>query len=194
MVAQLKSPLPAWIVLPLLFVGTVAVVTTWGTDSLWLGLATALIGALAVAWYCERTLRGLVGAIAQIARGDRSGAHPGRRARRQRGRRDPRPYERHRPVQRHDAESAAREALAAPSERIGNVADQADGPIALPHRPGIEVGSVRIHVPADVRVARHAIALLVTTGARRQIASCRLAVLQEPEWLGRVERDIEIRA
>ena len=78
MVAQLKSPLPAWIVLPLLFVGTVAVVTTWGTGSLWLGLATALIGALAVAWYCERTLHGLVGAIAQIARGDRYAVLPGR--------------------------------------------------------------------------------------------------------------------
>ena len=78
MVAQLKSPLPAWIVLPLLFVGTVAVVTTWGTGSLWLGLATALIGALAVAWYCEHTLRGLVGAIAQIARGDRYAVLPGR--------------------------------------------------------------------------------------------------------------------
>ncbi len=78
MVAQLKNPLPAWIVLPLLFVGTVAVVTTWGTGSLWLGLATALIGALAVAWYCERTLRGLIGAIAQIARGDRYAALPGR--------------------------------------------------------------------------------------------------------------------
>ena len=70
---------------------SIAVVTTWGTGSLWLGLATALIGALAVALYCERTLRGLVGAIAQIARGDRYAAlpepHPGRRAGRQRGRR-----------------------------------------------------------------------------------------------------------
>ena len=33
--------------------------TTWGTGSLWLGLAVALIGAIAVAWYCERTLRAL---------------------------------------------------------------------------------------------------------------------------------------
>jgi urea ABC transporter urea binding protein len=78
MVAQFKSPLPAWIVLPLMSVGVVAVVTTWGTGSLWLGLATALIGALAVAFYCERTLRGLVGAIAQIARGDRYAALPDR--------------------------------------------------------------------------------------------------------------------
>jgi urea transport system substrate-binding protein len=78
MVAQFKSPLPAWIVLPLMSVGVVAVVTTWGTGSLWLGLATALIGALAVACYCERTLRGLVGAIAQIARGDRYAALPDR--------------------------------------------------------------------------------------------------------------------
>src|SRR5487761_50737 len=78
MVAHLKSPLPAWIVLPLIFACAVAVVTTWGTGSLWLGLATALIGALAVAWYAERTLRGLIGAIAQIARGDRYAALPAR--------------------------------------------------------------------------------------------------------------------
>ncbi len=78
MVAQFRSPLPAWIVLPLIFVDVIAVVTTWGTGSLWLGLATALVGALAVAFYCERTLRGLVGAIAQIARGDRYAALPGR--------------------------------------------------------------------------------------------------------------------
>ena len=50
MVANFKSPLPAWIVLPLLFVGVVAVLTTWGTGSLWLGLAAALVGAIAVAW------------------------------------------------------------------------------------------------------------------------------------------------
>jgi len=78
MVAHLKSPLPAWIVLPLIFACAVAVVTTWGTGSLWLGLATTLIGALAVAWYAERTLRGLIGAIAQIARGDRYAALPAR--------------------------------------------------------------------------------------------------------------------
>ena len=76
MVEKFKNPLPAWIVLPLLFVGAVAVVTTWGTGNLWLGLAIALIGALAVAWYCERTLRVFVAAIAQIARGDRYAALP----------------------------------------------------------------------------------------------------------------------
>ncbi len=78
MVADFKKPLPAWILLPLIFVCAVAVMTTWGTGSLWLGLATALIGALAVTLYCERTLRGLVGAIAQIARGDRYAALPER--------------------------------------------------------------------------------------------------------------------
>ncbi len=76
MVEKFKNPLPAWIVLPLLFVSAVAVVTTWGTGNLWLGLAIALIGALAVAWYCERTLRVFVAAIAQIARGDRYAALP----------------------------------------------------------------------------------------------------------------------
>ncbi|MFZ0374794.1 MAG: hypothetical protein WAL39_15960, partial [Xanthobacteraceae bacterium] len=76
MVAKFKSPLPAWIVLPLLFVGAVAVLTTWGTGNLWLGLAVALVGAIAVAWYCERTLRRFVAAIAQIARGDRYTALP----------------------------------------------------------------------------------------------------------------------
>ena len=76
MVAKFKSPLPAWIVLPLLFVGAVAVLTTWGTGNLWLGLAVALVGAIAVAWYCERTLRRFVAAIGQIARGDRYAALP----------------------------------------------------------------------------------------------------------------------
>jgi len=76
MVAKFKSPLPAWIVAPLLFVGAVAVLTTWGTGRLWLGLAVALVGAIAVAWYCERTLRGFVAAIGQIARGDRYAALP----------------------------------------------------------------------------------------------------------------------
>jgi urea transport system substrate-binding protein len=76
MVAKTKNPLPAWIVLPLLFVGTIAVLTTWGTGDLWLGLAVALVGAVAVAWYCERTLRRFVAAIAQIARGDRYAALP----------------------------------------------------------------------------------------------------------------------
>jgi urea transport system substrate-binding protein len=71
MVAKFKSPLPAWIVLPLAFAGGVAVVTTWGTGSLWIGLAVAFIGSVAVAWYCERTLRTFVAAIGQIARGDR---------------------------------------------------------------------------------------------------------------------------
>ncbi|MGA7789980.1 MAG: methyl-accepting chemotaxis protein, partial [Xanthobacteraceae bacterium] len=78
MVAEFKSPLPAWIVLPLIFVCAVAVVTTRGTGSLWLGLATALVGTLAVSWYCERTLRGVIGAIAQIAHGDRYAALPAR--------------------------------------------------------------------------------------------------------------------
>jgi urea transport system substrate-binding protein len=73
-----KSPLPAWIVLPFLFAAIVAVLATWGTGSLLLGLATAAVGAASAAWWCERTLRAVVGAIAQIARGDRYAALPSR--------------------------------------------------------------------------------------------------------------------
>jgi len=76
MVVKFKSPLPAWIVLPLTFSSGVAVVTTWGTGNLWIGLAIALIGSIAIAWYCERTLRGFVAAMGQIARGDRYAALP----------------------------------------------------------------------------------------------------------------------
>jgi urea transport system substrate-binding protein len=79
MAAELhKNPLPAWILLPFMFVCIVAVVTTWGTGSLVLGLATGLIGAVAAAWWCERTLRTVVGTIAQIAGGDRYAALPTR--------------------------------------------------------------------------------------------------------------------
>ncbi len=73
-----RNPLPAWIVLPFLFAATVAVLTTWGTGSLLLGLATACVGAVSAAWWCERTLRTVVGAIAQIAGGDRYAALPSR--------------------------------------------------------------------------------------------------------------------
>jgi urea transport system substrate-binding protein len=76
MVAKFKSPLPAWIVLPLIFVGSVTAVTTWGTNDLLLGLAVALIGAVAIAYYCERTLRSFVSTMGQIARGDRYAALP----------------------------------------------------------------------------------------------------------------------
>jgi len=72
-----KSQLPAWIVLPFTFACTVAVLTTWGTGSLFLGLATALVGAIAAAWWCERTLRAIVMPIAHIAGGDRYAALPG---------------------------------------------------------------------------------------------------------------------
>jgi urea transport system substrate-binding protein len=73
-----RNPLPAWIVLPFLFAATVAVLTTWGTGSLLLGLATACVGAVSAAWWCERTLRTVIGAIAQIAGGDRYAALPSR--------------------------------------------------------------------------------------------------------------------
>jgi hypothetical protein len=73
-----KSPLPAWIMLPFLFAATVAVLTTWGTGSVLLGLATAAVGAASAAWWCERTLRAVVGAVAQVARGDCYAALPSR--------------------------------------------------------------------------------------------------------------------
>src|SRR5580704_12412489 len=73
-----KNPLPAWIVLPFASACAVAVLVTWGTGSVFFGLGTALLGALAAAWWCERTLRTVVGAIAQIAGGDRYAALPKR--------------------------------------------------------------------------------------------------------------------
>jgi urea transport system substrate-binding protein len=73
-----NNPLPAWIVLPFLFAATVAVLTTWGTGSLALGLFCAGVGAASAAWWCERTLRTVVGAISLIARGDRYAALPSR--------------------------------------------------------------------------------------------------------------------
>ena len=71
-----KNPLPAWILLPSLFACVVAVLATWGTGSLLLGLATALVGAAAAGWWCERTLRAVVAPIAHIAGGDRYAALP----------------------------------------------------------------------------------------------------------------------
>jgi urea transport system substrate-binding protein len=73
-----NRPMPAWILLPVGSAATVAVLITWGSGSLLLGLITALVGALAVAWWCEQMLRGVAGTIAQIAGGDRYAALPGR--------------------------------------------------------------------------------------------------------------------
>jgi hypothetical protein len=44
-----KNPLPAWIVLPFMFACVVAVVATWGTGSLFLGLFAAIVGAISAA-------------------------------------------------------------------------------------------------------------------------------------------------
>jgi len=71
-------PMPAWILLPTGFASAVAVLITWGAGSLFLGLITALVGALAAAWWCEQMLRGVVGTITQIAGGDRYAALPER--------------------------------------------------------------------------------------------------------------------
>src|SRR5271170_3641598 len=73
-----NRPMPAWILLPVGSSAAVAVLITWGSGSLLLGFATALVGALAAAWWCEQMLRGVVGTIAQIAGGDRYAALPER--------------------------------------------------------------------------------------------------------------------
>ena len=70
--------MPAWILLPVGSGAAVAVLITWGAGSLLLGLITALVGALAAAWWCEQMLRGVVGTITQIAGGDRYAALPER--------------------------------------------------------------------------------------------------------------------
>ena len=70
--------MPAWILLPVGSAAAVAVLITWGSGSLLLGLITALVGALAAAWWCEQMLRGVVGTITQIAGGDRYAALPER--------------------------------------------------------------------------------------------------------------------
>jgi hypothetical protein len=69
-----KNPLPAWIVLPFMFACIVAVLATWGTGSLFLGLLAAIVGAISAAWWCEHMLRTVAGTIAQIAGGDRYAA------------------------------------------------------------------------------------------------------------------------
>src|SRR6202451_2381717 len=73
-----NRPMPAWILLPVGSAAAGAVLITWGTGSLFLGIITALIGALTVAWWCARRLRAAVGPIAQIAGGDRYAALPER--------------------------------------------------------------------------------------------------------------------
>ena len=73
-----NRPMPAWILLPVGSAAAVAVLITWGSGSLLLGLVTALVGALAAAWWCEQMLRGVAGTIAQIAGGDRYAALPER--------------------------------------------------------------------------------------------------------------------
>jgi urea transport system substrate-binding protein len=73
-----KSPLPVWIVLPSMSACIVAVLTTWETNNLVLGLLTAFTGAAAAALWCERRLRAVVMPITQIAGGDRYAALPER--------------------------------------------------------------------------------------------------------------------
>jgi urea transport system substrate-binding protein len=73
-----KSPMPAWILLPVVAACLLSALVVWGTGSLALGIVTAFVGAAAVAWWCEQRLRGVVSTIAQIAGGDRYAALPER--------------------------------------------------------------------------------------------------------------------
>src|ERR1700689_4776376 len=73
-----RSRLPAWILLPVIAASGTSVLVAWGTGSLLFGCVTVLIGAAAVAWWCEEMLRAVVGTIGQIAGGDRYAALPGR--------------------------------------------------------------------------------------------------------------------
>ena len=73
-----KSLMPAWILLPVSAVATIAALVTWGTGNLLLGIVTALIGAAAVTWWCEAMLHAVAGGISQIAGGDRYAAIPAR--------------------------------------------------------------------------------------------------------------------
>src|SRR5580692_8790027 len=73
-----KRLIPAWILLPVALSGIASAFVAWLTGNLLAGLVVALAGAACAAWNCERRLRGVVGAIAQIAGGDRYAALPGR--------------------------------------------------------------------------------------------------------------------
>jgi urea transport system substrate-binding protein len=73
-----KSLVPAWILLPVAAAAVVSALVAWGSGSLLSGVITALIGAAAVAWWCEEMLRAVVGTIGQIASGDRYAALPER--------------------------------------------------------------------------------------------------------------------
>jgi urea transport system substrate-binding protein len=73
-----KRLLPAWIFVPVALAGAASALVAWLTGSLFAGSAVALASAAGAGCYCERTLRGVIGAIAQIAGGDRYAALPAR--------------------------------------------------------------------------------------------------------------------
>jgi hypothetical protein len=73
-----QSRLPAWILLPVIAASGISVLIGWATGSLFLGFVTVLVGAAAVAWWCEEMLRAVAGTMGQIASGDRYAALPGR--------------------------------------------------------------------------------------------------------------------
>src|SRR3984957_6495129 len=73
-----QSRLPAWILLPVVAASGISVLVAWITGSLFLGFVTVLVGAAAVAWWCEKMLRAVFGTMDQIASGDRYAALPGR--------------------------------------------------------------------------------------------------------------------
>ena len=73
-----RNPLPAWILFPGMCTSATSALVVWATGNLPLGLTVALFGAAFVAWWCERSLRAVVNALAQIAAGDRYAALPNR--------------------------------------------------------------------------------------------------------------------
>jgi urea transport system substrate-binding protein len=73
-----NKPPPTWMILPILSADAAAVLTTWASDNLLLGLAAAVVGCVAAACCCELTLRTVVCAVGQIASGDRYAMLPTR--------------------------------------------------------------------------------------------------------------------
>ena len=62
--------------------------------------------------------------------------------------------------------------------------------VSLRHASRIEAGSVRADAPPDRRMALHAVTLRVTRGAALQPLARGLPVLEQPDRLGVVKRDV----
>src|SRR5512140_2235063 len=72
-------------------------------------------------------------------------------------------------------------------ERVLQVAAQAERRITLLHAGRVEICAVRADAPTHVRVALHAVALLVAGRARRQFLPGRRPMLEQPLGLRVVE-------